>query len=89
MGTDLEDVHYEQLMKWVKPVERIGELAPAFVNNYAEVHKDKVFQSEDGRDTFVEMESEASELYLATTLLPKMVLVSYILHLLSVPMTPK
>jgi len=64
MGTDLEDVHYEQLMKWVKPVERIGELAPAFVNNYAEVHKDKVFQSEDGRDTFVEMESEAFRIIL-------------------------
>lgn len=64
MGTDLEGVHYEQLMKWVKPVERIGELAPAFVNNYAEVHKDKVFQSEDGRDTFVEMESEAFRIIL-------------------------
>ena len=64
MGTDLEDVHYEQLMKWVKPVERIGELAPAFVNNYAEVHKEKVFQSEDGRDTFVEMESEAFRIIL-------------------------
>ena len=64
MGTDLKDVHYKQLMKWVKPVERIGELAPAFVNNYAEVHKDKVFQSEDGRDTFVEMESEAFRIIL-------------------------
>lgn len=64
MGTDLEDVHYEQLMKWVKPVERIGELAPAFVNNYAEAHKEKVFQSEDGRDTFVEMESEAFRIIL-------------------------
>ena len=64
MGTDLEGVHYKQLMKWVKPVERIGELAPAFVNNYAEVYKDKVFQSEDGRDTFVEMESEAFRIIL-------------------------
>ena len=64
MGTDLEGVHYKQLMKWVNPVERIGELAPAFVNNYAEVHKDKVFQSEDGRDTFVEMESEAFRIIL-------------------------
>ena len=64
MGTDLEGVHYEQLMKWVKPVERIGELAPAFVNNYAEAHKEKVFQSEDGRDTFVEMESEAFRIIL-------------------------
>ena len=64
MGTDLEGIHYEQLMKWVKPVERIGELAPAFVNNYAEAHKDKVFQSEDGRDAFVEMETEAFRIIL-------------------------
>ena len=64
MGTDLEGIHYEQLMKWVKPVERIGELAPAFVNNYAEAHKDKVFQSEDGRDAFVEMGTEAFRIIL-------------------------
>ena len=64
MGTDLEGVHYEQLMKWIKPVERTGEVAPAFVNNYAKAHTEKVFKSEDGRDEFVEMESEAFRIIL-------------------------
>lgn len=63
-GTDLEGIHYSQLMKWVKPVERIGEFAPAFVNEYAEKHSEKVFESEDGRDKFVEMESEAFRIIL-------------------------
>ena len=58
-GTDLEGYHYEQLMPWVKPCEKTGEFAPKFVNDYAEAHPDKVFASEDGRDKFVEMESEA------------------------------
>lgn len=58
-GTDLEGVHFEQLMPWVKPVEKIGELAAPFVNEYAAAHADKVFKSEDGRDSFVEMASEA------------------------------
>ncbi len=64
MGTELEGIHYEQLMKWIKPVERTGELAPAFVNSYAKAHADKVFKSEDGRDEFVEMESEAFRIIL-------------------------
>lgn len=63
-GTDLEGIHYSQLMKWVKPVERIGEFAPAFVNDYAQQHSEKVFESEDGRDKFVEMESEAFRIIL-------------------------
>lgn len=63
-GTDLEGIHYSQLMKWVKPVERIGEFAPTFVNDYAQQHSEKVFESEDGRDKFVEMESEAFRIIL-------------------------
>ena len=63
-GTDLEVIHYLQLMKWVKPVERIGEFAPTFVNDYAQQHSEKVFESEDGRDKFVEMESEAFRIIL-------------------------
>lgn len=63
-GTDLEGIHYSQLMKWVKPVERIGEFAPAFVNDYAQQHSEKIFESEDGRDKFVEMESEAFRIIL-------------------------
>lgn len=58
-GTDLEGKHYVQLMPWIKPCEKVGDLAPAFVNAYAEAHADKVFTGEDGRDRFVEMESEA------------------------------
>lgn len=33
--------------------------APAFVAEYAAAHPEKVFASEDGRDKFVEMDSEA------------------------------
>ncbi len=58
-GTDLEGYHYEQLMPWVKPCEKTGDLAPKFVNDYALDHPEKVFTGEDGRDQFVEMDSEA------------------------------
>ncbi|EFI72271.1 MULTISPECIES: isoleucine--tRNA ligase [Segatella] len=58
-GTDLEGIHYQQLMPWVKPCEKIGDFAPSFVNEYAAAHPEKVFASEDGRDKFVEMADEA------------------------------
>lgn len=58
-GTDLVGLHYRQLMPWVKPTEKTGEYAPAFVNDYAAQHPDKVFVGEDGRDSFVEMSEEA------------------------------
>ena len=58
-GTDLEGMHYEQLLPWVKPCEKVDLFAPAFVTEYAAAHPEKVFASEDGRDQFVEMESEA------------------------------
>ena len=58
-GTDLEGMHYEQLLPWVKPCEKVDAFAPAFVTEYAAAHPEKVFASEDGRDQFVEMESEA------------------------------
>lgn len=58
-GTELEGLHYAQLMPWVKPCEKVDDQAPAFVLDYAAAHADKVFASEDGRDKFVEMESEA------------------------------
>ena len=58
-GSDLEGLHYGQLMPWVKPCEKVDDFSPAFVKDYAEAHTDKVFTSEDGRDTFVEMDSEA------------------------------
>ncbi|BCS84134.1 isoleucine--tRNA ligase [Prevotella herbatica] len=58
-GADLEGLHYKQLMPWVKPCEKINDFSAKFVNDYAEKHADKVFTSEDGRDKFVEMDSEA------------------------------
>ena len=58
-GTELEGLHYEQLMPWVKPCEKVDDFAPKFVTEYAAAHPEKVFASEDGRDKFVEMEGEA------------------------------
>lgn len=58
-GSELVGMHYSQLMKWVKPCEKVGEYQPEFVNAYAEAHPEKVFVGENGKDHFVEMESEA------------------------------
>ena len=58
-GTELEGMHYEQLMSWIKPCEKVDDFAPKFVTDYAAAHPEKVFTGEDGRDKFVEMESEA------------------------------
>ena len=58
-GTELEGYHYRQLMPWVKPCEKLNDLSPAFVSDYAEAHPEKVFASEDGRDRFVEMNDQA------------------------------
>ena len=58
-GADLEGYHYEQLMPSVKPCEKVDAFDPKFVADYAEAHPEKVFDSEDGRDKFVEMEDEA------------------------------
>ena len=56
-GKDLVGMHYEQLMPWVKPCEKVNDLSPEFVKNYAKAHPDKVF--EYGRDKFVEISNEA------------------------------
>ena len=58
-GSELVGLHYAQLMPWVKPCEEVDDLAATFVQEYAQKHTNKVFTSEDGRDSFVEMESEA------------------------------
>lgn len=58
-GTDLEGLHYQQLMPWVKPCEKVSLYSNKFVNDYAAANPDKVFANEGGRDKFVEMESEA------------------------------
>lgn len=58
-GTDLEGLHYEQLMPWIKPCEKLDANSPAFVQRYAEAHKEKVFAGENAKDSFVEMANEA------------------------------
>lgn len=58
-GTDLEGLHYQQLMPWVKPCEKTGDYSYKFVNEYAAQHPEKVFTGEDGRDKFVEMSDQA------------------------------
>lgn len=58
-GTDLEGLHYAQLMPWVKPCEKVDSFAPEFVKAYASAHPEKVFVGEKGRDKFVEMNDEA------------------------------
>ena len=63
-GSELEGVRYQQLMPWIKPVEKTGDFAAKFVNDYAQAHPEKVFDSEDGRDSFVEMSSEAFRIIL-------------------------
>ncbi len=52
-GTELEGMHYEQLMPWVKPTELVGDFSPAFVREYAEANPDKVYTV--GNDKFVEI----------------------------------
>ncbi len=57
IGNDLLGMHYQQLMPWVKPVERIDANAPGFVQDYAAANPEKVFSV--GKDKFVELEAEA------------------------------
>ena len=58
-GRELEGLHYKQLMPWVKPTAKLDKNAPAFVKEYAEAHPEKVFDGENGKDRFVEMEDKA------------------------------
>ncbi|MCF0187547.1 MAG: class I tRNA ligase family protein [Bacteroidaceae bacterium] len=56
-GAELVGMHFEQLLPWVKPCEKLGISAPEFVTKYAEAHPEKVFTQ--GTEQFVEMASEA------------------------------
>mgnify|MGYP003293413554 CR=1 FL=1 len=56
-GTDLVGLKYEQLMPWVKPCEKVDDLAAPFINMYAQEHPEKVF--EHGQDKFVEISEKA------------------------------
>lgn len=37
-GTDLVGLHYQQLMPWVKPCEKVSQYSHKFVNEYAAQH---------------------------------------------------
>ena len=56
-GADLVGKRYEQLMPWVKPLEKIDDNAAAFVRDYAAEHPEKCFQC--GYDKFVELSERA------------------------------
>ena len=58
-GSDLVGLHFRQLMPWVKPSAKLDQNAADFVKRYAEEHPEKVFKGENGKDTFVEMASQA------------------------------
>ena len=58
-GEQLVGCKYRQLMPWVKPSAKLDKNAPDFVQAYAKEHADKVFEGENGKNCFVEMESEA------------------------------
>ncbi len=56
-GADLVGMRYRQLMPWVRPLEKLGDNAPAYAKEYAEKHPEKVFTSEG--ESFVELSDEA------------------------------
>lgn len=56
-GNDLVGMKYSQLMPWVKPCEKLTDVSPAFVSDYAAASPEKVF--EVGKDKFVELADEA------------------------------
>ncbi|MCF0160946.1 MAG: isoleucine--tRNA ligase, partial [Bacteroidaceae bacterium] len=56
-GEDLLGMEYEQLMRWVKPAEKVDDLAASFVKEFAEAHPECLFTV--GKDTFVEMSAQA------------------------------
>ena len=56
-GSDLVGMKYEQLMPWVKPCEKVDDLAAPYVQKYSEEHPEKVFAC--GQDKFVELEEKA------------------------------
>ncbi|MCM1448871.1 MAG: isoleucine--tRNA ligase [Clostridiales bacterium] len=56
-GSDLEGMRYCQLMPWVKPCEKLSDVAPAFVTDYAAAHPEQVFSV--GKDRFVELSERA------------------------------
>ncbi len=58
-GRDLEGMRYRQLMPWIKPTAKLDKNSADFVKEYVQAHPEKVFDGENGKDTFVEMEEMA------------------------------
>ena len=52
-GAELVGMHYEQLLPWVKPCEKVNALSPDYVVKAAEAHPEKTFEA--GNDKFVEL----------------------------------
>ena len=52
-GAELVGMHYEQLLPWVKPCEKVNALSPDYVVKAAETHPEKTFEA--GNDKFVEL----------------------------------
>lgn len=59
MGSELVGIKYNQLMPWVKPTQKLNANSPQYVKDYAATHPEKVFDGENGKDRFVEMEEMA------------------------------
>lgn len=57
VGSELVGMGYKQLMPWVKPLEKVHDMAADFVKEYAAVHPDKCFTV--GKDAFVELSEKA------------------------------
>ncbi|MCM1518268.1 MAG: isoleucine--tRNA ligase [Pseudoflavonifractor sp.] len=57
LGADLLGMEYEQLMPWVKPLEKVDGNAPVFVREAAAAHPDDCFTV--GKDRFVILDSAA------------------------------
>ena len=58
-GSELVGMGYKQLMPWVKPCMKLEPQAAEYIKRYAEQHPEKVFDAENGKDRFVEMEEQA------------------------------
>ena len=56
-GSDLVGIHYNQLMPWVKPVEKLDPHSPEYVTDFAVAHPENIFSC--GNDKFIEISEEA------------------------------
>ena len=56
-GEQLVGMHYNQLMPWVKPTEKLDDNSPSYVKDYAADNATDLF--EVGKDTFVVMQKAA------------------------------